>query len=261
MKEILEKICRVEEYNGVYIPIDRSWKNIGINVSGGADSALLAFLVCSRLPNMTIHIISNIRMWKTRPWQKYDSIKVYNWLKDHFTNHIFVRHENLIAPELEYGNVGPNIKLPSGEMKSGDQISSVSFTEYVCHYNNIEAWFAGVTANPKKETITQKLPERNIEFHNTQADIDKLLFKHNGILVCHPLLFTSKDWIIKNYVELDLLDFLQITRSCEGDQVSDAELFRNLNYETYQPFAHVPECGHCFWCQERNWAKSENKIA
>ena len=32
--------------DGVEIPFDRSWKNIGIALSGGADSALLAYILC-----------------------------------------------------------------------------------------------------------------------------------------------------------------------------------------------------------------------
>ena len=57
--------------NNIYIPLSPAWQNIGITLSGGADSAILAYLVCSLIENMhmncTIHIVSNIRMWKTRP--------------------------------------------------------------------------------------------------------------------------------------------------------------------------------------------------
>lgn len=260
MKEQLEKICKVEEYDGVFLPIDQSWKNIAINVSGGADSALLAYLICSRLTGTNVHIINNVRMWKTRPWQKYDNIKVFNWLKEHFPKHNFTRHENLIAPEIEYGNIGASIALPSGEKKSGDQISSVSFSEYVCHYNNVEAWFAGVTANPSEESITLKLPERNLVFSGTKEDINKIIFKRNNVLVCHPFLFTSKDWVIKNYIRLELLDLFALTRSCEGDRDSYPGVFQDLDYRTYVPFSDVPECGKCFWCQERNWAKKQNNL-
>ena len=67
------------------IYFNSSWKNICISVSGGADSALLAYLVCSEITqNTTVHILSHVRMWKTRPWQRYDSINVYNWLVDRF---------------------------------------------------------------------------------------------------------------------------------------------------------------------------------
>ena len=64
MKEELEKLCNVVEFDGVYLPINPSWKNIAISLSGGADSALLAYLICSNLKNVNVHVISNIRMWR-----------------------------------------------------------------------------------------------------------------------------------------------------------------------------------------------------
>lgn len=260
MKEQLEKLCSVEEHDGIFIPIDQNWKNVAINVSGGADSAMLAYLVCSKLKKTNIHIISNIRMWKTRPWQRQNSIDVFNWLKNKFPNHTFNRYENLIAPELEYGSSGFILTLPSGIKKSGDQVSTVSFVEYVCHYNNVDAWFSGVTNNPKEESITRKPIERNLTYTGSAEDIEKLLFRKDKILVCHPFIFTTKDWVLKQYVDLQLSNLLGITRSCEGDLETAPEVFNDLDYKTYVPGMPVPECGKCFWCQERNWAKYKNNL-
>lgn len=260
MKEKLEKICKVEEHDGIFIPIDQSWKNVAINVSGGADSALLAYIICNLLKNTNIHIINNIRMWKTRPWQRHNSIDVFNWLVKRFPNHNFKRYENLIAPEIEYGVIGPSIKTASGVLKSGDQLSTISFVEYVCHYNNIDVWFAGVTKNPDDENITLKLPERNVSYRGSNNDIEKIIFLADRLLLCHPFIFSSKDWIVKQYIDLNLLDLFEITRSCEGDLNSAPDIFNGLNYKTYVPGMSVPECGRCFWCQERNWAKSKNKL-
>ena len=260
MKEYLEKFCPVEEHDELLIPIDQHWKNVAINVSGGADSAMLAYLICSKLKNTNIHIISNIRMWKTKPWQRYNSIDVFNWLKERFPNHNFTRYENLIAPELEYGSNGFIITLPNGVLKSGDQISTVSFAEYVCHYNNVDAWFSGVTNNPKEESITLKPQERNLTYTSSKEDLEKILFLRDNLLVCHPFIFTTKDWILKQYIDLNLIDLLGKTRSCEGDLDSAPEVFGNLDYKTYVPDSEVPECGKCYWCQERNWAKYKNNL-
>lgn len=60
------------DIDGVKIPFNKTWNSVAISVSGGADSALLAHLICSLAPeNFTVHIISHIRMWKTRPWQSW----------------------------------------------------------------------------------------------------------------------------------------------------------------------------------------------
>jgi 7-cyano-7-deazaguanine synthase in queuosine biosynthesis len=77
-------------------------------------------------------------------------------------------------------------------------------------------------------------------------------FVHDGIDICHPFVYTKKDWIIQQYYDNNILDLLSITRSCEGE-------FSNIDYKTYKPGMVVPECGECFWCKEREWALEKVK--
>ena len=44
------------------IHFNADWKNIGISLSGGADSALLAYLVCSQIKDTKVHILSHVRI-------------------------------------------------------------------------------------------------------------------------------------------------------------------------------------------------------
>lgn len=245
---------QVYEIDGVYFPLDPNWKKISVSVSGGADSALLSFLLCNYITeknlDIEIHIITNIRMWETRPWQRYNSIDVYTWLTKRFKNLQFYRHENFIAPELEYGNIGPTIKDRYGNMKSGDQISTRSYAEFVCRTNKIDAWFAAITKNPPESFSSTGMPDRNVDNFD---DLKSIIDNHEGLWVCHPFRFTTKDWIVKQYKNNKVLDLFNKTRSCEGD-------FDFLNYKNYTPGQPVPECGTCFWCKERNWAKEKNNI-
>jgi hypothetical protein len=252
IKSLLEKMSSVVEHDGIYLPIDNSWKNIAFSLSGGADSALLAYLICSNLEHVNVHIISNVRMWKTRPWQRHISVEVFDYLKDKFTNHNFYRHENFISPEVEYGTIGPIIKDRFGNMKAGDQIMTRSFAEYICFYHNVDIWYAGVTRNPRLDSITNGMPDRNVEYRGEQ-DLHLTLLEFESKLVSHPFVFVSKDWIVKQYKDLGILDLFDITRSCEGE-------FEGLDYKTYSPGQYVPVCGECFWCQERNWAKTLNYV-
>ena len=65
--------------------LNKSWKRIGVSLSGGADSALLAYLICKNVTiNTDIHITSQIRCWRTRPWQEYYVDGVIRWLKKEF---------------------------------------------------------------------------------------------------------------------------------------------------------------------------------
>jgi hypothetical protein len=238
--------------DNVNLRIDPAWNNIAISISGGADSALLAYLLCSIISkeqlNIEVHVISHIRMWKTRPWQRYDSLRVYQFLEESFPTISFYRHENFIAPDIEYGRIGPRLRDEYGNMKSGDQITVRSHAEYICATHNIKAWYAALTMNPNDATITNGMPDR---VHKEQ-DPSLLIVEKQGVYSCHPFLYTTKDWIVKQYQDNNIMNLFEITRSCEGE-------FDGLDYTNYIPFEHVPVCGACFWCKERAWAIEQNK--
>jgi hypothetical protein len=233
----------------INIPYNEEWKNIAISVSGGADSALLAYLICSRVTNQSVHIISHKRMWKTRPWQSYDSLNIYTWLLKRFPNIKFVRHSNFIAPDIEYGNIGPNLTDEYGKKVSGDNIQQRSFAEYICFNENVDAYYNAVTRNPRL-ALFNGMRERDIDPSEDNKHLERMT--HMGVEVLHPFRFIDKSEIVKKYKELDLMDLLDITRSCEGE-------FAGIDYTTYIPGQYVPTCGECFWCKEREWAIEQSK--
>lgn len=234
--------------DNVEIPFDENWKNIAVSLSGGADSALLTYLLCDHIRNLklksfTIHIISHIRMWKTRPWQAWDSQRVYDWFVNEFPEIIFKRHTNFIAPDLEYGNIGASIIDEYNKSVSGDNIQIRAFSEYIGFYQSIDAYYNAVTRNPKNVDF-RGMPNRDIEptDHNEHLRV----MTHMDKLVCHPFRFIEKSWIIKQYRKFNIMNLFDRTRSCEGE-------FSNITYKTYTPGQFVPICGKCFWCRERKW--------
>ena len=242
----------MQNYNidGVEIPFDPNWKNIAISLSGGADSALLAVLLCKLAynPDINVHIINHIRCWKTKPWQQHDADNVYNWLTKRFYFN-FIRHTNFIAPDLEYGNIGPSITDEYGKSVSGDNIEIRSFSEYICHYHNVDAYYNAVTRNPRGIELGG-MKERNIE--PTTENQRLRLMRHMNVWAIHPFRFVDKSWVIKQYYNYELESLLDLTRSCEGE-------FVNFDYKNYTPGQIVPTCGECFWCKEREWAIEQNK--
>jgi 7-cyano-7-deazaguanine synthase in queuosine biosynthesis len=235
--------------DGVLIPYEKYW-NFAVSVSGGADSALLAYLLCKEVKeNKTVHIINHKRMWKTRPWQEYDARRVYEYLQEKFPNITFVYHKNFIAPELEYGNIGPTLTDEYGKKVSGDNIQQRAFAEYICHKFNIDAYYNAVTRNPRSVDLNG-MKERDIELNEDNKHLR--VMQHMDKYAIHPFRFVEKDWIIKQYIDNNITDLLELTRSCEGE-------FKDLDYKTYKPFQHVPTCGECFWCKEREWAIEKSK--
>lgn len=233
------------DIDNISLPMSDNWKKIGISLSGGADSALLAFLICSNT-TADIHIVTQVRCWKTRPWQQDVSLDVYNWLVQRFPHLNFTRHEGFIPPELEWGSVGPTIKDEYGKLKSGNQIILRAHNEYIIHQQGLDAWFAGVNKNPSIK-IKGALKDRD---EGTLPEV----MQHLGATVCHPFVHIRKDSIIKQYYNFKIEDLLELTRSCEGDAVDYPEIFGNLDYTNYTPGQYVPECRQCFWCKERQWA-------
>jgi 7-cyano-7-deazaguanine synthase in queuosine biosynthesis len=235
----------------INIPYNKEWKNVAISVSGGADSALLAYLVCCQAKghNVTIHFISHKRMWKTRPWQSHDSLNVYGWFLKKFPNIKFFRHTNFIAPDIEYGNTGPNLTDEYGKKVSGDNIQQRSFAEYICSSENIDAYYNGVTRNPRLAAFNG-MRERDIDPSEDNKHLERMT--HMEVEVLHPFRFIDKSEIVKTYKELDIMDLFEITRSCEGE-------FEGIDYTTYTLGQYVPVCGNCFWCKEREWAIEQSK--
>lgn len=243
--------------DGVCVPLSHKWKNIGISVSGGADSALLTYLLCDLIVknklDITVHIITNVRCWKTRPWQRHNSMEVFNYITNKFKKIRFKRHENFIAPDLEWGSKGASIVDEYGRLKSGNQIELRAHAEYVAHTEILDAWYCGVNQNPDKE-FDQRLTDRDVLL-NALSDtvLDKLIKAHMGGYACHPFTYVQKDWIVAQYKKLGIMDLFNLTRSCEGDRDTSPEIFGNLDYRTYVAGQPVPVCEKCFWCQERLW--------
>lgn len=226
------------------VPFDNSWKRIAISVSGGADSALLAYLLCKQLTTQEVHFINHIRCWKTKPWQKWDARRIYGWFITQFPDIKFLRHENFIPPEMEWGSNGPTMVDEYGKQVSGDNIEQRSYAEFICHENDIDVYFNAVTRNPK-DVDFKGMPTRDID--PTDDNNHLLIMEHMDRLAIHPFRFTEKSEIVKEYKEQGIWDLFELTRSCEGT-------FENIDYTTYKKGDSVPTCGECFWCKEREWA-------
>lgn len=234
------------------IPINPNWNNIGINLSGGADSALLTYLICSIIKenelSTKIHIITMIRCWDTRPWQEDISIKVFDALKNMFPDIIVDRHEGFIVPEFE-GKGSGNIFKGVG----GDVITGNSYNNYFAFRKNLDAIYNAVSMN-HDTNVKSRVARRDRSAE--QGHISDLMSKNNkySFYIMTPFRFVKKDWIVAQYHIHNILDLYNITRSCEGDITSQNINQKYSSIHDYNPSDSIPTCGKCFWCNERNWA-------
>jgi 7-cyano-7-deazaguanine synthase in queuosine biosynthesis len=237
----------LNEINGLTYPFDPNWSDIAIALSGGADSTLLGYILSDFIYKndlrTKIHFIHNIRCWKTKPWQKHIVDQIVIWFEKKFNHINYEVHYNFVPPDLEHSNTGKTILDEYGKLVSGDTIELRAYAEYICNQYNINAYFNGITKNPK-ESIQDEIESRNIDI--TEKNFRLAVMPHMNFLACHPFRFIDKAWIINTYAHLNLTDLLKITRSCEGQ-------FPDIDYSNYVYGQYVPLCNNCFWCKERDW--------
>lgn len=242
----------IHSINNISFPLNATNKTIAIAVSGGADSAILAHAICSIITDkklsIDVHIISNIRNWKSKPWQEHNAAEVYNYLVNKFTNIKFTKHINFVPPEFEWGSIGANMIDEYGNSQSGDIIELRAFSEYVVHNNNVDSWYVGVTKNPSDISSDGGMQNRNLD----TISIDKIIIKRDNVTIYRPFLYLEKDSIMSLYKHFNVMDLLELTRSCEGD-------IAELTYKNYKKGQFVPTCGECFWCREREWGLENAK--
>lgn len=242
-------------FSGLDFPFDPSWKRIGINLSGGADSALLTYLLCKIIKDNNfktrVDIITYQRCWETRPWQGYYAQQVYDKLFTMFPDIIENRHLCYIPPELEHGSIGNIVNN-----RSGDMIIVGSYNKFSAWHHNLDAVFNGTSMNPD-DSRTDRMKSRDKSA--VQGSLNDLwhYVKSVDTFFVHPFKFVKKDWIVAQYHLMDILDLYNTTRSCEGD-IRHHEAVKNVcsSFKDYEYGMHIPECNQCWWCEERRWANS-----
>ena len=245
-------------FDGLDIPFNPEWKNIGINLSGGADSSCLLMLL-SKIIMQTgskckVHVIQHHRCWNIRPWQGPVALAVFNKFKELFPSIEYIRYKNFIPVELEWGVLGPITKDAHGRDRSGDQIIVAAFNEYTMYQENIDAMYNGTSLNPDSE-MQGGMGNRNKPAKD--SILKEMMYpKVNGFVIL-PFKFVKKDWIVAEYYRQGMEELYNTTRSCEGSIGHDTtkELIPTL--EDYKPGMYVPTCHECFWCLEREWADSK----
>ena len=237
------------------IPFDPNWKRIGVNLSGGADSALMTYLLCKIIKenkfDIAVDIITYQRCWETRPWQGYISQQVYMWLLNKFAGIVSKRHLCYIPPELEHGVIGPIV-----DGRSGDQIIVGSYNRFSAWHHKLDAVYNATSKNPDNLREDRM---RNRDKDAAQGHLKDLWDENPRVrsVFVHPFRFVKKDWIVAQYHIHNIIDLYKITRSCEGD-INHHENVRKAcgHFRDYNDGMHIPECGECWWCEERAWAES-----
>ena len=193
--------------------------NIGLKISGGADSAIVCYMlakyVMEERPDITIHPVTGIADNKLYQQKYADSVlrKV-----EELTGIVFGKHQYKDVTATRY------------------ILDQEDFLKSLYKQELFNLHFAGITANPSEDDAPQLYT--SIKAMPTDDRSKQLIKKDNYRL---PLINIDKRGVAEHYTRLGVMDTLfPVTRSCEA-RVTDSE---------YNIDKH---CEVCWFCKERYW--------
>lgn len=199
-------------------------KNVGLKISGGADSAIVAYMLAKYIieerPDVTIIPITI--NFNGRAYQEKFSKKVIAFIENEF-----------------------DIKF--GEHKIGFCPSVAAFNDYqkqfmdnIVDNKEIDALYYGVTKNPSSDVLSTFPDSKKIgpKDDRTPLPNNRKRSTMDPALWCFtPLINIDKQGVRELYEYFGLIDTLfPLTRSCEAWTTDFSK-----------------HCEECWWCHERLW--------
>lgn len=247
--------------NGLPIFFDPNLKAIGLNLSGGADSTLLLYIL-SRLieesgSKTEIVATTLVRFWEMRSGKEDAATNVLELLNDMFPKVKKTHVLGFVPTALEYTPL-KNIVFPSHlrrdfsdyhiENASADVYAVRNFTEYISSKHGITVTYSGTTMNPSDDVLHD---EKAPAFRKQRE------FMHNDTLTYNvdsmnkdPFALIQKNWVMAQYENFGLTELRDMTRSCEASDDFLDSVFGKGNWNIQ---GSKYSCGRCFFCKERKW--------
>ena len=207
------------------INIPTNMQTLGLKISGGADSAIVCYMVAKYIteerPDITIHPITAVA--STKPFQQIYADKVLRKVES-MTGIKFATHQYRTIDSTTVENY---------INQQADLVNDVYASQ------GLQKHFSGLTANPTAEDA----PELHDGTHNIPGsygpnDTDRSKSTEKKSNTWRPLINVDKKGVAEHYTRLGVLEELfPLTRSCEEDNV----------------FTFEAHCGDCWFCRERQW--------
>jgi hypothetical protein len=245
-----KKYPDLHDVNGLPIHFDVSFTEIGISLSGGADSSLLFYILCNLVEktgsNIKVHATTMSRFYDTKPWLEKSAKDVYAWMKTRYPDIVGEHNWGFIPPDLEVVKMKKlglkHLDLEySTKLMYCDILCTIKYQDYLIKRKKWNYIYSGTTMNPPENFA--KAPEFRTQEVLESKGIDTVV----NSTVINPFALITKNWIMAQYDNFNVQDLLLLTRSCEADtKILDKKW---LHIDNEQP----PFCGQCFFCKERQW--------
>ena len=191
-------------------------KNVGLRISGGADSAIVGYMlgkfIVEERPDIKIIPITTIHAEK--PFQEIYSKKIINFLRQEF-GEIFLEHQINTAIDRTF------------YITAQDDL-----TKHVKDNLDMHVFYHGLTSNPPADV----LKEFNMPGPTDNRNGKNFPTRKRNVRL--PLANIDKKGVAELYKTLGVMESLYPnTRSCEEYTLGP--------FETH--------CEKCWWCKERHW--------
>jgi len=215
-------------YIDLYVPLKGP---LGVWMSGGADSSMLAFLLAKTIKdyNLDVKILPMSFKRDDKPWNMWVATNIVERIEeilDIKKGEIFLNHNYCYFGDYKSKEFLPKLRKHVESLKDNKLIT-------IC--------YTGLTKNP------EDIPEDMIESREFSRDepAKKILEEKDEykeeLIISIPFLFQDKKFIAGLYNKLGLMEKLfPYTRSCEN-VIHNTDFFKT-------------SCGKCWWCKERKWA-------
>lgn len=237
------------DVNGLPIHFSDSFNKIGIAMSGGADSTMLAYILCKHIYENNIkckvYPFHMLRFVEHKPWNEYIAQDVWKYIDKKFPNILVPLEYGFIASDLEtlpLAQVNPkNFDKIDFDKAFTDVLVTQRFSDYFIKKHKLKFLYSGTTRNPPE--LVHKGTPKFRTLSEEELVLDKVILP----TLINPFALITKDWIMAQYENFQIPDLLSLTRSCEADTIK-------LDIESWEPPREYPRvCGDCFFCKEREW--------
>lgn len=212
---------------------EQGYRKWGIKLSGGADSALVAY--------MLVHIIQeqgwdDVSIWAITG---VSDIKPFNAI---YAKKIMEKITELTGFEFA-GHIYETVPASEGIEKYSN--GQEELVQKLFNDGSINFRFAGITANPPRDGDSAHLWNREDDIRGPcDSDFRDRTFEQKSIINRNsslPLINTDKKGVAELYDYFGITDTLfPVTRSCENKSIETTENF-------------TKHCGKCWFCMEREW--------
>jgi hypothetical protein len=211
-------------------------KKIAVNVSGGADSAILLYMVAdylvknNRTESTELNVLTCVNDFKGR-WNARKAAAVID----------FVIGRTGCPINMHY-----SYYRPTQDVKYFHEIERKLISR-----GDIDLMVAGLTLNPIGRNIVTNIHGKNIDL--AEKALPERNVNHMKLLngnYWFPFANTDKKMVSSLYDQYKVNELFPLTRSCETIPEMKDGIAVNSNFEN-EP------CGECWWCLERKWAFGE----